>query len=256
MKQTILTILGILLAAGVAQAAIVTATSQGYSVNDLDAAPLAADLIAGLIATELPGDLGWHSANTDPLDKLPAFTDGMLVRPTGLTGLLNDFPGAGNPAKRVQYDFAGTRRIDAIHVFTGNNGGDDRIFHTYTVEFSQDGSTWSAPLYVQSHPSGTLNNSAHNQYTHVLTRLFDDAGPLAADIVGLRFDFYAVGNTGGQMRDPYDGVNPFTGVDDGLTAAFVSPLVWEIDVAGVPEPSTFALIGLGALGLLRRFRRR
>ncbi len=38
------------------------------------------------------------------------------------------------------------------------------------------------------------------------------------------------------MRDPFDGVNPFTGTDDGLNAAFVSPLVWEIDVLGTDSP--------------------
>jgi hypothetical protein len=38
------------------------------------------------------------------------------------------------------------------------------------------------------------------------------------------------------MRDPFDGINPFTGTDDFLTAAFVSPLVWEIDVLGADSP--------------------
>ncbi len=38
------------------------------------------------------------------------------------------------------------------------------------------------------------------------------------------------------MRDPFEGVNPFTGADDGLSAAFVSPLVWEIDVLGTDSP--------------------
>jgi len=51
---------------------------------------------------------------------------------------------------------------------------------------------------------------------------------------------------------PYDGVNPFTGLDDGLNAAFVSPLVWELDVLAIPEPSTLALLVLGLLALRRR----
>jgi hypothetical protein len=55
-------------------------------------------------------------------------------------------------------------------------------------------------------------------------------------VTNLRFDFYFVDNTASEMRDPFDGVNPFTGVDDGLSAPFVSPLVWEIDViGGTPE---------------------
>ena len=54
------------------------------------------------------------------------------------------------------------------------------------------------------------------------------------------------------MRDPFDGVNPFTGLDDTLTAAFVSPLVMEIDVFAVPEPATLGLLLLGGLAVLRR----
>ncbi len=74
-------------------AAINVATTQGEE-TDLAKLYSSTDLIQGMIATELPGDLGWHSANTDPLDQLPAFTDGIGAR-SGLTGLLNDFPGAG-----------------------------------------------------------------------------------------------------------------------------------------------------------------
>jgi len=147
-------------------------------------------------------------------------------------------------------------------MFSGNNGRDGRVFHTYTVEFSSDaGSTWSSPLYVQSHASGTINNATVNAWRNVLTQLTEPGASLAAGVTDLRFDIYAVDNTGGQMRDPFDGINPFTGVDDGLGAAFVSPLIWEIDVlpgaAGViPEPSSLALLasGLGFLPFLRRRR--
>lgn len=38
------------------------------------------------------------------------------------------------------------------------------------------------------------------------------------------------------MRDPFNGLNPFTGVNDGLTAPIASPLVWEIDVVGQDSP--------------------
>lgn len=68
----------------------------------------------------------------------------------------------------------------------------------------------------------------------------------------IRFHFYAVDNLGGQMRDPYDGVNPFTGVNDGLTAAFVSPKILEIDV--VPEPASIGVLGFGVAALWLRRR--
>jgi hypothetical protein len=232
-----------------ANAAINVAVTQG---DDADLAVLysSTDLIEGMMATELAGDTGWHPAVSDPLDKLPAFTDGAGVRATGLTGLLNDFPGAGVPTKRIQYDLLGPSDIGEIRVFSGNNGMDGRVFHTYTVEFSSnDGADWSTPIYVQSHPSGTINDG---DWRVVLSQLSDTGGPLATGVTNLRFDFYSVDNTGGEMRDPFDGVNPFTGADDGLTAAFVSPMIWEIDVMEVPEPTTIALFALGLLLLGRR----
>src|SRR5690606_37825711 len=91
--------------------------------------------------------------------------------------------------------------------------------------------------YFQSDPSGTVNSETAPvppldpaQHSTMLT-VFDDSSPaLLSGITSLVFNFYSVDNTGGQMRDPFDGPNPFTGTDDLLAAAFVSPLVYEIDV--------------------------
>lgn len=220
------------------RAAITVTVTQGEEAN-LAALYDTGDLIEGLIAVELPGYEAWYPANTDPADRLPAFTDGAGLRATGLTGLLADFPGPGNPAKRIQYTLAAPSDISEVRVFTGNDGRDGRVFHTYTVAFSSDGGqTFSGPIYVQSHASGTPNNQNVNQWRVVLSQLQDPAGFLARGTTHIRLDFYAVDNTLGEARDPFDGVNPFTGVDDGYDAPIVSPLVWEIDVLGQLNPGT------------------
>ncbi|MCW5552831.1 MAG: hypothetical protein KIS67_11815 [Verrucomicrobiae bacterium] len=227
-------------------AAPLVVVTQGEE-EDLPVLYEATDLIQGLIPIELPGDRGWHSANTDPLDQLPAFTDGQGIRATGLTGLLNDFPGMGLPAKLIQYELTCAADITEIRVFTGNNGRDGRVFHTYTVRFSSDGAqTFTEPIYVQSHASGTINNASVNNWRVALSQLTDTEGPLATGVTHVEFEFYAVDNTQGQMRDPFDEVNPFVGFDDGLTPAFVSPLVWEIDVLDHPSGSAPVLsVSLG-----------
>lgn len=226
-------------------------TTQG-NLADLAEGISSTDLIQGLIATELPGDQGWHPANTDPNDQLPALTDGAADL-SGLTGLLNDFPGSGQPAKRLRYDLPAPADVAEVRVFSMAPGMDGRLFHTYTVEFSSDsGGSWSDPIYVQSHPSGTTNGG---QWKYALTQLTaTGGGSLATNVDALRFDLYAADNTADQARDPFDGVNPFTLVDDSLTAAFVSPAILEIDVVEVPEPASLAALLTGGLALLRRRR--
>jgi hypothetical protein len=243
----------LLACAGIASAAPIFTTDHGL-VYDFDAQIAQDDLIAGMIAIELPGDTGWHPANTDPLDQLPALTDGDGLRaPGALTGLLNDFPGAGNPTKLIQYDLANPSDVSEIRILTGNEGGDGRIFSTTVIKYSTDnGANFDMLGYFQSDPSGTLNNAGSDPryYSTLVTITDDSGGPLAAGVTNIEFDLYAVDNTGGQMRDPFDGMNPFTGADDGLTAAFVSPLVWELDV--IPEPASLSLLLLGGFALLRR----
>jgi hypothetical protein len=88
--------------------------------------------------------------------------------------------------------------------------------------------------YFQSDPSGTINNESTEGVipnAATLVSIFDDAAPLMlTGVTNLQIDLYAVDNTQGQMRDPFEGVNPFTGIDDGLTGPNTSPIVWEIDV--------------------------
>ena len=255
MKQTLLAMGLLTVVALPAGAAVISTTTHGAGNTDLNGLMGAGDLIAGLIATELPGDNGWHPANpasANPLhpDGLPAFTDG-IGDISGVTGLLNDFPGAGNPTKLIEYDLGGAKDITRIHVFTGNAGLDGRVFSTTVVKYSNDGgNNFNMLGYFQSDPSGTVNSG---QLGSTLVEIFDDAqAVMLPGVTHLEFDFYSVDNTLGEMRDPFDDVNPFTGMDDALTAAFVSPLVYEIDV--LPEPASLGLLALGGLVVLRRRR--
>jgi len=105
-----------------AQAGVVSSTVHGGNSHDLDPMIAVGDLIAGQIGGEVPPLNGWHPANTNPADQLPAFTDGAGVLGSGLTGLLNDFPGAGIPAKTLRYSFPATD-ISSLRILSGNNGG-------------------------------------------------------------------------------------------------------------------------------------
>jgi len=256
----------LLIGGPVAGAAItVTTLNENYPANHtvFDGLLSSGDLIHGLIATERPGDTGWHEANPAAGDSmhpngLPAFTDGNGAL-NSLTGLLNDFPGEGTPTKLLQYDLAAPSDISEINILAGNaNDPDGRVFVTVVINYSTDGGLNFQPLggyvptigpnssgYYQSHPSGTVNQLFAPEgimETHAtFMQIHDDAGAnIASGVTNLQFDFYSVDNTLGEMRDPFDGVNPFTGVDDGLTHAFVSPLIWEIDViAGAPQSADF-----------------
>lgn len=249
----------ILMTASVANAAVTSSTVHGALGNSLNGSVAVGDALSGLIATELPGDNGWHPANPaatngslDP-SGLPTFTNDSGE--SGLAGLLNDFPDAGLPAKRLQYDLAGATDIGEIRILTGNDGLDGRVFSTTVISLSTDnGANFDTLGYFQSDPSGTTNSG---QWGSTLVTIFDDASPfLASGVTNIQFDFYGVDNTGGQMRDPFDGENPFTGADDGLSAPNTSPLVWEIDVLTVPEPSSVMLASLATLGVGLIARRR
>lgn len=241
-----------------------SAAPTAVTLNGADSSSLAAyvsttDLLAGLIGTVVAGDTGWHPANPaagNPAaaEGLATFTDG--VNNSGLFGLLNDFPAAGAPTKRVQYALGGAKDIRKVQILSGNSfNKDGRVFSTTVVSFSTNGGgSYSTLGYFQSDLSGTVNNGLWGSKLVSITN--DGGGLLASGVTNVAFDFYAVDNTQGELRDPFDGVNPFTGVNDGFSAAVQSPLIWEVDVFGVPEPSALGLLATAAVGMVRMSPRR
>lgn len=256
-------ILGMCLLCHGVQAEITVTTDHGPNPNFdhtlFDSMISSDDLIQGMIATELDGDNGWHPANTNPADQLSAFTDG-LGGVRDLTGLLNDFPGEGKPTKLIQYDLAEPSNIGQINILTGNRKDvDGRAFCTVRILYSTDNGSSFLPLggYVPSlgantngyyqadppltinEPGGSFNGNLETLVTFM--NITNDASPLlATGVTNLQFDFYSTNNTVNWYWDAFDGVNPFTGYDDGQTEAISSPLVWEIDVIEGPEVTTSA----------------
>lgn len=260
------------LAAPCADATVTSSSLHGANAVDFDGLLLDDDVIQGL--SEEPPSFGeagvyvndqfpisgWHPANNqDPLDQLPALTDGTGVRQTGLTGLLNDnLPGgepiSGAPVKIVEYVMAEPTDIGRINILTGNrNNADGRIFLATSILYSTDGGNVFQSLgYFESDPSGVFNNEVAPEapfdppQKSTYTSIFDDTSTtLLSGVTNLELSFYSVSIFGGAgsdvsgiRADPFDGVNPFTNVDDGLGPAYISPLVWEIDVV---EPSTTAV---------------
>lgn len=249
MTKRIVAVLAIGMLAVAAQAAVTSTTTHGAQNTDLNSMIAVGDLISGQMGVDLPPIYGWHPANTNPADQGVVLTDD-LGPLSGLTGLLNDFPTLGTPAKTLQYSLGSATDIGSIQVLTGNGGKDGRVFSTTVVRYSTDGSTFNLLGYFESDLPGTTNGG---RWGSTMVQIFDDASPtLVAGVTDVIFEMYSVDNTQDQYRDPFDGVNPFTGLDDGLTAAFVSPLVYELDVVAVPEPASLGLLVLGGLLAIRR----
>ena len=224
-----------------ARAEVAFTVQRGATIDAFDGVISNDDLIQGQATLDVDvyenpfdsfgnqSNIGWHPVNTNPADQLAAFTDGIGMRDTGLTGLLNDFPPAsGSPTKIVQYPLASPSDIGRINILTGNNNPDGRIFSTTYIEYSTDNGFTFEPLgYFQSDPSGTGNTTDRT----TLVSIFDNSSAtMLSGVTDLVFNLYSVSNTASGIQDPFDGTNPFTGLDDELARAFESPLVLEIDV--------------------------
>lgn len=238
MNRVISSLALVALASGSAFGAVTSTTSHSTDAFGFEAQLSNSDLIAGQNATEVLG--GFHPAVAGGVE---VFTDGTTYT-NSLNGLLNDFPTVGLPTKVIEYSLGG-QDIGGINILSGNEGADGRVFMTAAIYVDGDLLT-----YVESDQLGTL---ADQGWKSTFVEISDDSSAvLAAGVNTLRIDFYAVDNSQGQYRDPFEGVNTFTGIDDGLSAAFTSPLIWEVDVVAVPEPASVALLGLAGLALVRR----
>ncbi|MEQ8849304.1 PEP-CTERM sorting domain-containing protein [Botrimarina sp.] len=244
---------------GVASAAVRSAAIHNASFEAFDTLLSDSDIIAGIDEEpetfldpgvfEGVGDLGWHPANpasSDPSrpEGLTTFTDGVGAFQSGLNGLLNEnFIGGGDPpqpepgapVKVVEYILDSPRDIGRINILSGNRlDADGRIFSTVLIRAStDDGLNFTDLGYFQSDPSGTVNEQSPlspPQRASLMTIVDDSQATLLSGVTNIEFTFFAVSDTTGRLHDPFDGVNPYTGVDDGLSPAFQSPLIWEIDV--------------------------
>ena len=208
---------------------------QAPTPGELSTLPDSEDAINGRVGTTLTG--GFHNVNTDPADQVPAFSDGAgLGR---LTGLLRDFPGRDTPAWSGYWmiDESGPADVYEVRVFSGNADADGRVFHHYDVYATADSSpriasSWT--LVAEGILSDELEttNSGDIQATRTSVRGKGGAA-IATSVRAMRFDFYAASDTTAKLIDQFDGGE--TRDQDGDPPAFVSPLIYEVDVYTASE---------------------
>lgn len=216
--------------AAAAQAAVVVTTNNevgpGTGVFTPTYAPSTNDLINGLSPSSFSGDFTLEVSSGTP-----ALTDGVFPGiSTGTVGSHVGLATAGDgngSGTQVTYLF-GTANIGRVNIYGGwnDNGRDEQ---NYSIQFSTDsGATFGTAI-----ASGSFNPAGVPAGAQTATRvsLSDSAGPLAVGVNGIRINFLAVEN--GHVGYA------------------------EIDVlAAVPEPGSFALLGLTIVGLAARRRRR
>ncbi len=211
------------------------------ALGDLPYQPSDSDGLHGNVATRLTG--GFYQAVVNDSDREPALTDGASLGP--MTGLLQDFPGVGQPAWSGYWTLANGSPVDLseLRVLSGNLGREGRIFHHYDAYTTGDPSPGSASAWeligseITSATFGTRNST---NLTASWTRVTGEGGgPIAQGVTGLRLDFYAVSNTDSLFVDDWDAGSP--GDTDGQPAAIESPLIFEIDAwfqgEGAPVPT-------------------
>jgi hypothetical protein len=216
------------LAAG-ARGSVVFATSNeiGDGINPFTPsyAPLTNDLINGASPVSSVGNFALELS-----DGIPALTNGVYPAvATGVSGAhlglatAGDGSGAGTQVTYL-FTLSDVARVD-VYGGWNDNGRDEQDF---TIQFSTDGggSFGAAISPGEFNPTVGAGLQSATRIT-----ISDNAGPLATGVNAIRFNFT---NT----------------VENGYTGYA------EFDVVAVPEPGALALLGLAAIGLATRRRRR
>ena len=188
--------------------------------------PSATDLIQGLAPSAQSGNFTQEGAAGATI-----LTDGLFTSPitrdAGGPFQFGTFATGGpTGGTSLTYQLGAASNIASISIFGGwQDGGRDQ--QSYSIFFSTAAApgTFLPLTTVDFNPADPLGNP---QVTRVT--IADTTGTLAADVAALRFDFNATENG-------YSGYS-------------------EIDVTAVPEPGAPAVLGLTALGMAARRRRR
>jgi hypothetical protein len=203
--------------------------------------PSSIDLINGITPTQIDARLRHDGGG---LLELAKFSDG--IANADYPGQLpQDYPGINVPAVSLFWALPSPQSIGAVDIYSYNYNndteGDNRAWtiasiYTTTDAVPSPGGTWTA-LIEKAGPSGfpigiNVNTvdavvplTSANNYRGTGIRVKDDASAtLAANITGVRVDYYASG-FGNTLRNPLN-----SGVGD---QAVSSPILVEVDVWAV-----------------------